>query len=91
MTVPKLRAIVLLVLYGLVSLGVSPAHAHHTGAMFDRSKKLSIAGTVRTLEWSNPHIWLWVFVPGEKTETVYGFEGASVGEMMRRNGWGKPV
>jgi hypothetical protein len=87
MIFPRRRTITLLLLCGLASLGVSSAHAHHTGAMFDRSKKLSIAGTVRTLEWNNPHIWLWLLVPGDKEETIYAFEGASPGEMVRRNGW----
>src|SRR5882762_9487707 len=89
MIFPKRKTITLLLLCGLASLAVSSVHAHHTGAMFDRSRKLSIAGTVRTLEWNNPHIWLWLFVPGEKAEAIYALEGASIGEMMRRNGWNK--
>jgi Family of unknown function (DUF6152) len=89
MTFPESKPTTRLLLCALASLAAAAAHAHHTGAMFDRSRKLSIAGTVRTLEWNNPHIWLWLVVPVEKAAAIYAFEGASIGEMTRRNGWHK--
>jgi hypothetical protein len=66
------------------------AWAHHSFAMFDNSKNLSINGTVNALEWSNPHIWLWIDVSEADGKTVkYGFEGAAPGEMTRQSGWTK--
>ena len=70
-------------------LGSPPAHAHHSFAMFDVTKTSVIEGTVAKFEWSNPHSWLFVIVPGpDGAETTYGFEMASVGELLRR-GWTK--
>jgi hypothetical protein len=66
------------------------AVAHHSFAMFDNTKQQTVTGTVRTLEWTNPHVWLWVDVPDDKGGTVaYGFEGAAPGEMTRMGGWTK--
>lgn len=34
------------------------AHAHHSFAMFDGSKKMELHGTVVKFEWTNPHVWI---------------------------------
>jgi hypothetical protein len=65
------------------------ALGHHSGAMFDRAQKRNVTGTVRTPEWANPHVWLWVFVPDSNEQVIYAFEGTSLGEMSRRGGWTK--
>lgn len=72
----------------LAVVGVSSAWAHHSYVMFDASRTSYATGTVQSLEWMNPHVWLWVTVTDEKgTSEIYAFEGNSVGEMMRRSGW----
>jgi hypothetical protein len=40
-----------------------PTAAHHSGAMFDSSKNLTVEGSVKTFKWSNPHAWLELTVP----------------------------
>lgn len=66
------------------------ALAHHSFAMFDRAKTVTVTGTVRSFEWTNPHAWLWVDTVNDKGETVtWGFEGAAPGEMARMRGWTK--
>jgi hypothetical protein len=71
------------------SVGVAPVSAHHSFGLFDMSKSSEIDGTVIKLEWSNPHCWLFVMVASpDSTQTSYGFEMTSVGEMSRR-GWTK--
>ena len=45
------------------SLFVAPAFAHHSFAMFDATKDLTLQGTVKNFEWTNPHMWLYVIVP----------------------------
>jgi hypothetical protein len=34
--------------------------AHHSYAMLDITHVSQVSGTVRTLEWTNPHVWLWL-------------------------------
>jgi hypothetical protein len=71
-------------------MAIHGAWAHHSFSMFDMTKQTQVSGTVRSLEWTNPHVWLWVDVLDEKgAATPYGFEGTSVGEMTRRSGWNK--
>jgi len=45
----------------------APALAHHSFAMFDAEKTLTMKGTVKEFEWTNPHSWLRVTVMDEKT------------------------
>jgi hypothetical protein len=45
----------------------APAFAHHSFAMFDATKTLTMKGTVKEFEWTNPHSWLRVMVMDEKT------------------------
>jgi hypothetical protein len=35
-----------------------PASAHHSYAMFDVDKKVSVEGTVKQFMWTNPHSWI---------------------------------
>ena len=53
--------IMFLLVAGILSL-TSPAFAHHSGAMFDGKKTLSLNGTVKSFAWTNPHSWLEVLV-----------------------------
>lgn len=70
-----------------------PAVAHHSYAVFDLRKRLTVAGTVAKFEWTNPHSYLWVYVPrsgSPKKYDLYGFENGSP-TMMSRLGWTKSV
>jgi hypothetical protein len=79
-----------LALTALVCVSATSAYAHHSFAMFDNTKNLTVTGTVNTLEWANPHIWLWIDVAEADGKVVkYGFEGAAPGEMSRQSGWTK--
>jgi hypothetical protein len=54
-----------------------PALAHHSYAVFDLKKRLTVAGTVARFEWTNPHSYVWVYVPrpgSPKEHDLYGFE-----------------
>ncbi len=33
----------------------TPAYVHHSGAMFDLTKQVTITGIVKEFSWSNPH------------------------------------
>lgn len=62
------------------------ALAHHAATMFDGSRTITIAGTVKTFEWTNPHVWLWVNVTDDKgVVTPWGIETANL-SMARRLG-----
>ena len=46
----------------LLLLAAIPAAAHHSGAMFDRDKQVSLTGTIVRFEWTNPHSWIQIDV-----------------------------
>ena len=71
-----------------LGLWAGPALAHHSFAMFDRDHPGVLTGTVKQLNWSNPHIALMVYrdvKPGEAPE-VWTFESGSPGNLTRA-GW----
>jgi hypothetical protein len=71
------------------SIGVGPTFAHHSFGLYDMGRTVEIDGTVAQMEWSNPHCWLFLRVgTSTGTQSGYGFEMTSVGEMTRR-GWKK--
>jgi len=56
-------------------LALDAATAHHSAAMFDHSKTLTLHGTVKNFQFTNPHSWLIVTVTGTDGNPVdWGFE-----------------
>ena len=63
------------------------AAAHHSYAMFDPSRTLTASGTVAKVEWTNPHVFVWMYVPkAEGGYTLYAFESDAVSRLARM-GW----
>ena len=73
----------------LASLALAlPVAAHHSFAMFDFSKTMTIKGTVTEFRWTNPHVALLVQLdpqPGAAPE-VWSMELTSPGNLTR-GGW----
>jgi hypothetical protein len=66
---------------------VAPAMAHHSFAMFDNDKTVTLKGTVKELEWSNPHAWLYVMAPNADGKSEeWAFEMASPFQLVSK-GW----
>src|SRR5882762_2966865 len=65
-----------------------PVYAHHSFAVYDRSKVLTLKGNVKGFQWTNPHCVIWVLVQpeggGEPQE--WSFETTSPG-VLTRGGW----
>ena len=76
------------------ALFVAPAFAHHSFSMFDADKTVTLTGTVKEFEWTNPHAWLRIMVndqarvgwkpdsvkPGDKvTVTIHPLKDGSRG------------
>jgi len=70
----------------VIAMG-APALAHHSFAMFDADKTVSITGTVKEFEWTNPHAWLRVMVADQSGKQMqWALEMGSPGQMAGR-GW----
>jgi hypothetical protein len=67
-----------------IALGLAaPALAHHSFAMFDSDKTLTMAGTVKEFEWVNPHSWMHITIQDAATgkPADYSFEMGSPGQL----------
>ena len=66
----------ILALGACVSMSTAPAtFAHHSAAPFDMNKEVELQGTVKEVQWTNPHAWIQVNVPDEKGSVVeWSFE-----------------
>src|SRR3984893_3463838 len=68
----------------LLSGGAALAHHAYT-AEFDTHKPVKLTGVVSKLEWSNPHIWIYLDVKDDKGNvTNWGFSASPPGMLTRR-------
>jgi Family of unknown function (DUF6152) len=68
----------------LLAATTAPSAAHHSGAMFEPEKIITLRGTVKEFEYANPHSWLWVVVTDANgTETLWGFESEGPSTLLR--------
>lgn len=87
---------VLLALTVLISTS-TPVNGHHSFAMFDKNAEMWLEGTVKELQWTNPHTFIQLMVtpvdesgePIEGAEPVeWSLEGGSP-NILARNGWNR--
>jgi len=52
------KAVFVVCVGALLLVSAVPAFAHHSFAMFDRTKETTIVGTVHEFQWTNPHSWI---------------------------------
>ena len=61
-----------------------PAVAHHSGAMFDSKKEVTLTGVVKEFQYTNPHSWLLVDVKGQDGKVVtWGFDAEGPSTLLR--------
>lgn len=58
------------------------ATAHHSHAMFDSSKRITIKGTIEKFEFTNPHSWLKVV--NDADGALWAFESNSPSQLLRK-------
>ncbi len=64
-----------------------PALAHHSFAMFDAGKLMTLEGTVEQFQWTNPHAWILLLVndaEGKPVQWAIEMNGPSG---LVRDGW----
>jgi hypothetical protein len=70
---------------GIVLAG-APALAHHSFAMFDQRKVMTIEGTVHEFQWTNPHSFIELDVAGGARAQRWSIELNSPNNLTRQ-GW----
>lgn len=68
----------------------APVSAHHSfAAEFDQTRPIKLTGTVKRMEFSNPHSWLYLEVKTNAGEIQeWAVEGAAPNALLRR-GWNR--
>ncbi len=86
LTLPVLAAAVL-----AVAMSAAPAKAHHSFAMYDSARLITVNATVKEFDWTNPHAILWIVTGpnGAAPAETWSIElPTSPGNLMRL-GWTK--
>jgi len=55
-------------------LGAAGAGAHHSTAMYDTQNPVTVNGTVKKVEWTNPHAFLYIEVKDDKSGKITEWE-----------------
>lgn len=72
---------------GAVALTLAaPAYAHHSAAMFDQAKTVTITGAVKDFKWVNPHASIEVISMEGGVQKVWAIECSTPNILVRR-GW----
>jgi len=69
-------------------LGVcAPVLAHHSFAMFDQNRQVTLKGTVREFQWTNPHAFIHVQVPASDGSSETWQVELNSPNNLKRQGW----
>ena len=65
----------------------STAVAHHSFAMFDQKKSVTLKGAVREFQWTNPHAFIHIAVPNGSGGTEVWQVELNSPNNLKRQGW----
>jgi len=59
----------------IIAMTLMPLQAHHSTAMFDDQREITVTGTIKEFQYTNPHSWLIIDVTNDDgSVTTWGFE-----------------
>ena len=77
-------------LLALIALTASSAAiAHHSFAMFDQKKVMTLEGTVKEFQWTNPHAFIELDVPAARGTPVHWSIELNSPNNLKRQGWSR--
>ena len=69
-----------------LALLASSAFAHHSSAMFDDKKSVTLAGSVKAFQFTNPHCWIQLLVESAQGPVEWSVEMGSPSQLFK-GGW----
>jgi uncharacterized protein DUF6152 len=81
------RSVCVAVLSAGLFIVAGPALAHHSFAMFDTTRRVTLAGTVTAFEWTNPHAYIELDVPDEKGAIKHWSIELGSPSILMQGGW----
>ena len=73
----------------LLSVAIPVFAPHSFDAEFDRTKPVSLKGTVTKFEWMNPHVWVYLNVTDASGKTTKWQCENGAPNMLKRAGWNR--
>jgi hypothetical protein len=67
--------------------GALPLLAHHSFTMFDTTKQITLSGTVTDFQWTNPHTYIEIDVPGENGAVKHWSIELGSPSILLKSGW----
>ena len=71
----------------LCALIAPAAFPHHSFAMFDQSKEVTVRGTVKVFQWTNPHSFIELTTPNPDGSTDLWSVELNSPNNLKRQGW----
>lgn len=72
-----------------MAASATSAAAHHSFALFDPNKSMTLEGQVKQFQWTNPHTWIQLIVVDQAgKDAEWSIEGSSAATMARQ-GWSR--
>lgn len=71
-----------------IALTAAPTLAHHSFAMFDQRRIMTLEGTVTQFQWTNPHAFIELDVRSGSAVTHWSIELNSPNN-LKRQGWSR--
>lgn len=65
----------------------APLYAHHSFAMFDNTRSVTLHGKVTGYQWTNPHVYLDIDAEDGKGRTKHYTMEMTSPNMLHRGGW----
>ena len=69
------------------AIPVVPVAAHHSFAMFDTTRKVTLLGTVTAFEWTNPHAYIELDVPDASGGAKHWSVELGSPSILMQGGW----
>jgi uncharacterized protein YdeI (BOF family) len=85
----KKQALAVLTVVAALLVVSGPALAHHSMAMYDQQRQITLTGTVTAFRLTNPHVEILFDVRGEQGKVEHW---SSIGDnpvVLRRKGWNR--
>ena len=82
----KIRALAVTAIATLAVYAI-PAAAHHSFAMFDASKTVTLEGSVKEFQWTNPHAWIMLNVANQQGQAEQWAIELNGPSGLARDGW----
>jgi hypothetical protein len=77
----------MIAVFGAVAGLACPASAHHSFAMFDREKTITVSGVVKEFMWTSPHVQIELVADGQRGDSgLWSIEG-NAPSVLARGGW----